>query len=123
MRLYFTITTPLHPLYTHAHEKTHNTLLNDTVIPPFFAAVDNARSFVDPAGLLGVCDFYTAQKYEEKPKKMSWARRFFWRATFDIDGIDLGPERRMYLHHVLNTVYETSSQVCWCLWGGFDKHV
>lgn len=81
------------------------------VIPPFLAAVDNARSFLAPDGLLGVCDFYTAQKYEDKPVKMSWARRFFWRATFDIDGIDVGPERRMYLHHVLSTVHESTSQV------------
>lgn len=81
-----------------------------TVIPPFLTAVDNARSFLSPDGLLGVCDFYTAQKYEDKPVKMSWARRFFWRATFDIDGIDVGPERRMYLHHVLSTVHENTSQ-------------
>lgn len=52
---------------------------------------------------------------------MSWGRRFFWRATFDIDGIDVGPERRMYLHHVLNTVHETSSQVRAVAGGGFEK--
>lgn len=34
----------------------------------------------------------------------------FCRSIFDIDGIDLGPERRTYLEHKLERVWEINSQ-------------
>lgn len=34
------------------------------------------------------------------------------RSIFDIDTIDLGPERRSYLEHKLERVWEINSQVC-----------
>jgi hypothetical protein len=42
--------------------------------------------------------------------QMNWGRRFFWRSIFDIDNIDIGPERRAYL--------ETKLEVGWRGTGG-----
>ena len=35
-----------------------------------------------------------------------------FRATFDSDNIDIGPERRNYLDHRLSRVWEMNSEVC-----------
>jgi hypothetical protein len=67
------------------------------VIPPFVDAVDNACSFLAPDGFLGVSDFFVSARYDVPMRQMSWGRRFFWRSIFDIDNIDIGPERRQYL--------------------------
>ena len=37
--------------------------------------------------------------------------RFFWQATFDTDGIAIGPERRAYLDTRLSRLWEMNSQV------------
>ena len=51
-----------------------------SMIPPFHDAVDAATAYLDPdAGLVGVCDFYVPSKYDLPLRRMSWARRFFWR--------------------------------------------
>jgi len=40
------------------------------------------------------------------------------RATFDTDNIDIGPERRAFLEHRLERVWEVNSQVrCCCCCG------
>lgn len=39
-------------------------------------------------------------------RQMSWTRRFFWRSIFDIDNIDIGPERRQYLETKLEVRFE-----------------
>ncbi|EIE24752.1 diacylglyceryl-N,N,N-trimethylhomoserine synthesis protein [Coccomyxa subellipsoidea C-169] len=82
-----------------------------SMIPPFHSAVDRAISYLDPSiGLLGVADFYVPSKYDLPLRQMSWLRRFFWRATFDTDNIDIGPERRNYLDHRLSRVWEMNSE-------------
>lgn len=76
-------------------------LLHETVIPPFLDAVDQALSYLDPAvGILGVADFYTSFKYDTTERQHGYLTRWFWRSIFDLDGIDLGPERRHYLDHM-----------------------
>jgi len=67
------------------------------VIPPFVDAIDNACSWLAPDGFLGVSDFFVSARYDVPMRQMSWGRRFFWRSIFDIDNIDIGPERRQYL--------------------------
>jgi betaine lipid synthase len=67
------------------------------VIPPFIDAIDNAVSWLAPDGLLAVSDFFVSARYDVPMRQMTWARRFFWRSVFDIDNIDIGPERRQYL--------------------------
>lgn len=82
-----------------------------SMIPPFHAAVDRAVSYLDKdTGLLGVADFFTSSRFDLPLRQMSWARRFFWRAVFDTDNIDLGPERRQYLDHALSRVWEFNDE-------------
>jgi betaine lipid synthase len=80
------------------------------VIPPFIDAVDNAAEWLAPDGLMGVCDFYVSARYDVPMRQMPWARRFFWRAVFDIDSIDVGPERRAYLETKLERAWEFNGQ-------------
>lgn len=82
-----------------------------SMIPPFHAAVDRAISYLEPdTGFLGVADFFVSGRFDLPKRQMSWARRFFWRAIFDVDNIDIGPERRSYLEHKLERVWEINSQ-------------
>ncbi|GAQ92949.1 betaine lipid synthase [Klebsormidium nitens] len=80
-----------------------------TMIPPFMAAVDNAVAGLAPDGIVGVADFYTSAKYDTPNRQHPFARRWFWKAVFDCDGIDLSPERRHYLEHSMEPVYEYNS--------------
>lgn len=73
------------------------------------AAVDNAVAGLAPDGIMGVADFYTSAKYDTPNRQHPFARRWFWKAVFDCDGIDLSPERRHYLEHSLEPVYEYNS--------------
>lgn len=77
-----------------------------SMIPPFHAAIDNAASLLDEDGFLGVADFYVSSKYDLALRQMNTFQRWFWRSVFDTDNIDLGPERRHYLDHSLNRVWE-----------------
>jgi betaine lipid synthase len=81
-----------------------------SMIPPFHDAVDNAVSQLSSDGLMAMTDFYVSGKYDTPMRQMHWARRFFWRATFDIDNIDIGPERRAYLETKLERVWEINSE-------------
>lgn len=78
------------------------------MIPPFHDAIDRAVSYLCPKGFLGVADFYVSSKYDLPLRQMTWHRRFFWRSVFDTDNIDIGPERRHYLDHRLERVYEVN---------------
>lgn len=82
-----------------------------TMIPDFYGAVDAAASYLDPTnGILGVTDFYVSSKFDFPLRQRTWFRRFFWRCIFDLDGIDIGPERRQYLDHKLCRIWERNGQ-------------
>jgi betaine lipid synthase len=72
------------------------------VIPPFMSAVDKAISYLEPTvGILGVADFYTSLRFDIPERQQWYVTRWFWRCIFDLDNIDLSPERRVYLDHLL----------------------
>lgn len=82
------------------------------MIPPFYVAIERAISYLHPSeGLMGVADFFVSSKHDLPLRQMTWLRRFFWRATFDSDNIDIGPERRAYLDHRLHRTWEMNGQV------------
>eukprot|EP00891_Asterochloris_glomerata_P001660 jgi/Astpho2/1660/e_gw1.00032.33.1_t len=82
-----------------------------SMIPPFHTAVDQAISYLHPVeGLLGVADFYVSSKYDLPMRQHSYPRRVFWKATFDTDNIDIGPERRAFLDHRLSRVWEFNGE-------------
>ncbi|KAH9565685.1 hypothetical protein CY35_04G089900 [Sphagnum magellanicum] len=81
-----------------------------TMIPDFMSAIDNAVSNLAEDGIMGVADFFTSAKYDLPNRQHSYIQRWFWRSVFDVDGIDLGPERRLYLEHKLEPVYEYNAR-------------
>jgi betaine lipid synthase len=82
-----------------------------SMMPNFHSAVDKATSYLDPNhGYLAVTDFYVSGKWDLPMRQMSWGRRFFWRSIFDMDGIDIGPERRDYLDLKMTRVWEMNEE-------------
>jgi S-adenosylmethionine-diacylgycerolhomoserine-N-methlytransferase len=59
-----------------------------TMIPDWFAAVENARRALAPGGVIGVVDFFVARKHPaaEMPRH-SWCTRTFWPAWFAADNV------------------------------------
>jgi betaine lipid synthase len=81
-----------------------------SMIPDFMAAIDNAVKHLAEDGIVGVADFFTSAKYDLPNRQHSYLQRWFWRSFFDTDGIDVGPERRLYLEHRFEPVYEYNAR-------------
>jgi len=69
-----------------------------TMIPDWFAAIDNALAMLRPGGQIGVVDFYVSRKHAEADRKRhSFATRHFWRTWFDGDSVYPSPDHVPYL--------------------------
>lgn len=69
-----------------------------TMIPDWFAAIENAFAMLKPGGVIGVVDFYVAKKYPAaKRSKHSFATRNFWPLWFQRDNVFLCPDHLPYL--------------------------
>lgn len=69
-----------------------------TMIPDWFAAMDQAARLLKPGGLIGVVDFYVPRKYpEEGLRRHGWWMRNFWPAWFASDNVFLSPDHLPYL--------------------------
>ena len=76
-----------------------------TMIPDWFAAIDNAIAMLRPGGLLGVVDFYVGRKYPaESLKKHRWLSRTLWQPWFATDNVFPSPDHLPYLRNQLETV-------------------
>lgn len=76
-----------------------------TMIPDWFAAIDNAYRLLKPGGMIGVIDFYISRKYPVKEwSSHSWLSRHFWPAWFAKDNVFLSSEHAPYLHHRFKSV-------------------
>jgi betaine lipid synthase len=80
-----------------------------SMIPEYLDAIDNASKLLKECGIVGVTDFYVSKKYDTLNRQMNWLTRNFYRMWFDIDGIDLSPERRTYLEKTFHTLHESNS--------------
>jgi len=70
-----------------------------TMIPDWFAAIDNARRMLKPGGLIGVVDFYVSRKYPEAGRKRhAWLTSVFWPIWFRSDNVFPSPDHVPYLH-------------------------
>jgi S-adenosylmethionine-diacylgycerolhomoserine-N-methlytransferase len=59
-----------------------------TMIPDWFAALDNARSLLRSGGQIGVVDFYVSRKYPTQPDaRHSWLTRHFWPVWLASDNV------------------------------------
>lgn len=70
-----------------------------TMIPDWFAAIDNAKRMLKPGGVLGVVDFYVSRKYPgDGLKRHGWGTRTFWPTWFGMDNVFPSPDHVPYLH-------------------------
>lgn len=77
-----------------------------SMIPPFHKAVDHANALLKNDGIIGIADFYVSERFDKPDRQMSVVSRQFWRGFFDLDNVQLGPERRAYVEHVFDTVHD-----------------
>jgi S-adenosylmethionine-diacylgycerolhomoserine-N-methlytransferase len=77
-----------------------------TMIPDWFAAIENARAILKPGGLIGVADFYVSRKYPlDGLKRHGWFTRSFWPVWFASDNVFLSPDHVAYLHRHFDPIH------------------
>jgi S-adenosylmethionine-diacylgycerolhomoserine-N-methlytransferase len=76
-----------------------------TMIPDWFAAIDNAYRMLKPGGIIGVTDFFVSRKYVD-PGDIShgWLTRTGWPIWFAMDNVCLEPDRMTMLRRKFETV-------------------
>jgi S-adenosylmethionine-diacylgycerolhomoserine-N-methlytransferase len=71
-----------------------------TMIPSWFAAIDQAIKLLRPGGVIGVVDFYVSRKYPaEGHRRHSWFRRSFWPVWMALDNVFVQDDQVPYLHY------------------------
>lgn len=77
-----------------------------TMMPRWFATIDNAVQMLRPGGCLGVTDFYVSAPQAEPPLvQHRWWQRILWRACFAWHHVYLKDDHLPYLQHRLETVH------------------
>jgi S-adenosylmethionine-diacylgycerolhomoserine-N-methlytransferase len=70
-----------------------------TMIPDWFAALENAARLLKPDGWLGVVDFFLSRKYPAPGfARHPWWTRVFWPTWFGADNVFLSADHVPYLH-------------------------
>jgi S-adenosylmethionine-diacylgycerolhomoserine-N-methlytransferase len=70
-----------------------------TMIPDWFAAIDNAVAMLKPGGIIGVVDFYVSRKFpKDGLKRHRWWTRNFWPMWFGNDNVFPSSDHVPYLH-------------------------
>jgi S-adenosylmethionine-diacylgycerolhomoserine-N-methlytransferase len=69
-----------------------------TMIPDWFAAVENAAAMLKPGGMIGVVDFFVSRKHPAQGSpRHSWLSRLFWPAWFAGDNVFLSADHLPFL--------------------------
>jgi S-adenosylmethionine-diacylgycerolhomoserine-N-methlytransferase len=77
-----------------------------TMIPDWFAAIENALTMLKPGGLIGVVDFYISRKYpRDGLKRHSNFTRGFWPLWFAADNVFPSPDHVPFLHRHFDPVH------------------
>jgi len=70
-----------------------------TMIPDWFAAVENAHKMLKEGGQIGVVDFYVSRKYPvDGLVRHGWFTRSFWPVWFASDNVFPSPDHVPFLH-------------------------
>jgi S-adenosylmethionine-diacylgycerolhomoserine-N-methlytransferase len=76
-----------------------------TMIPDWFAAIENAFRMLKPGGTIGVVDFYVSRKYPEaKHVRHRWSTRVFWSTWFAFDNVFLSGDHLPFLERRFETL-------------------
>lgn len=82
-----------------------------TMIPDWFAVVENAAAMLKPGGMIGVVDFYVSRKYPaEGATRHSWTTRTFWPAWFGVDNVFPSPDHLPFLRRRFEPLSLTESR-------------
>jgi len=77
-----------------------------TMIPDWFAAIENAKRVLKPGGHIGVVDFYVARKFPtDGHARHSWFTRNYWPTHFASDNVFPSPDHLPFLERHFETVY------------------
>ena len=77
-----------------------------TMIPDWFAAIDNAIAMLKPGGVIGIVDFYVSRKHPaDGLRRHRWFTRSFWPVWFANDNVFPSPDHVLYLHKQFDTLH------------------
>jgi S-adenosylmethionine-diacylgycerolhomoserine-N-methlytransferase len=77
-----------------------------TMIPDWFAAIENALAMLKPGGVIGVVDFYVARKYASSGlARHGWLTRTFWPTWFALDNVFPSPDHVPFLHRHFDVLH------------------
>ncbi len=71
-----------------------------TMIPDWFAAIENASAMLRDGGRIGVVDFYLSRKFpQEGHQRHGWLTRSFWPLWFGTDNVFPSADHVPFLEH------------------------
>jgi S-adenosylmethionine-diacylgycerolhomoserine-N-methlytransferase len=77
-----------------------------TMIPDWFAAIENALAILKPGGQIGVVDFYVSRKFATNGEaRHGWWTRTFWPTWFAMDNVFPSPDHVPFLRRHFDTVH------------------
>ncbi len=77
-----------------------------TMIPDWFAAIENAKRILKPGGRIGVIDFYVSRKHPDAQlRRHRWSTRSFWPVWFSNDNVFPSPDHLPFLRHHFETEF------------------
>ncbi len=82
-----------------------------TMVPDWFAALENAHSILKPGGQIGVVDFYVSRKFPaEGRRRHGPLARWFWPIYFATNNVFPSPDHIPYLHRRFEPVQLTEGK-------------
>ncbi len=77
-----------------------------TMIPDWFAAIENALTILKPGGTIGVVDFYVSRKYTSGASaRHGWWTRSFWPTWFAMDNVFPSADHVPFLHRHFDVLH------------------
>ena len=77
-----------------------------TMIPDWFAAIDNARRLLKPDGVLAVVDYYVSRNHPTIGQvRHSWSLRTYAPTLFSGNGVQPSPDHIHYLHYHFDAIH------------------
>src|SRR5688572_12831877 len=77
-----------------------------TMIPDWFAALENALAILKPGGTIGVVDFYVSRKFASGGlARHGWWTRSFWPTWFALDNVFPSPDHVPFLHRHFDVLH------------------